>query len=103
MAPQLEEVLIDVWRQAFAEGTKAVVLDGQRYPILRTSKRRLRQIDFKFDGHEIRGLEQNPDTKSKWAGMARDGMRVMQFLVEGKYVGNVVDGKVNLYSRRRGT
>ena len=54
--PSLENTLIEVWRQAFAENAKAVVLDGQRYPIVRTSKRRLRQVDFKFDGKEIRGL-----------------------------------------------
>ena len=37
--------------------------------------RRLRQVDFLFDGKEIRGFEQNPDTKSRWAAMARDGRR----------------------------
>ena len=95
-----EETLIEVWRQAFAENAKVVVLGTVRYPILRTSKRRLRQIDFKFDGKEIRGLEQNPDTKSRWAAMARDGKKVMQFLVEGRYVANVVDGKVTLYAGR---
>jgi hypothetical protein len=56
-----------------------------------------------FEGKEIRGLEQNPDTKSRWAQMARSGKKVMQFLSEGRYVANVVDGKVNLYRRRAGT
>jgi hypothetical protein len=73
------------------------VLGTDRFPILRTSKRKLRQIDFKFDGKEIRGLEQNPGTKSRWAAMAREGKRVMQFLVEGRYVAVVVDGDVRLY------
>jgi hypothetical protein len=71
----LEETLIEVWRQAFAEGSKAVVLGTERYPILRTSKRRLRQVDFQFDGKEIRGLEQNPGTKSRWAAMDGTGKR----------------------------
>ena len=31
-----------------------------------------------FDGNEIRGLEQNPETKSQWAQLARSGKRVMQ-------------------------
>jgi hypothetical protein len=53
----------------------------------------LRQVDFMFDGSEIRGLEQNPNTKSRWAQMARSGKKVMQFLSEGRYVANVVDGK----------
>jgi hypothetical protein len=59
----------------------------------------LRQVDFVFDGNEIRGLEQNPDTKSRWAQMARSCKKVMQFLSEGRYVANVVDGKVTLYGR----
>ena len=46
-----------------------------------------------FEGKEIRGLEQNPQTKSRWAQLARSGKKVMQFLSEG-YVANVVDGKV---------
>jgi hypothetical protein len=55
-----------------------------------------------FDGNEIRGLEQNPETKSRWAQLARSGKKVMQFLGEGRYVANVVDGKVTLYNRRAG-
>jgi hypothetical protein len=99
-AMSFEETLIDVWRQAFAEGAKEVELGDQRYPIVRTSKRKLRQINFTFDDKEIRALEQNPETKSRWAAMARDGKKVMQFLSEGRYVANVVDGKVNLYGGR---
>lgn len=100
MAAQFEEVLIDVWRQAFVENAKAIVVGTERYPILRTSKRRLRQVDFKFDGQEIRGLEQNPETKSRWAAMAREGKKVMQFLHEGRYVAVVVDGEAKVYGRR---
>lgn len=94
-----EETLIEVFKQAFAENAKAVGLDGERYPIRRTSKRKLRQVDFKFDGQEIRGLEQNPDTKSRWAAKAREGKKVMQFLVEGRYIAVVVDGEVKLYGQ----
>ncbi|MGA9884570.1 MAG: hypothetical protein WBQ34_12700 [Candidatus Acidiferrales bacterium] len=53
-------------------------------------------MDFVFDGNEIRGLEQNPDTKSRWAKLARSGKKVMQFLSEGRHVAVVVDGKVML-------
>jgi hypothetical protein len=35
--------------------------------------------------------------------MARAGKKVMQFLSEGRYVANVVDGKVTLYGNRGGT
>lgn len=95
-----EETLIEVWRQALVENAKAVELGTERYPVRRTPKRGLRQVDFVFDGNEIRGLEQNPQTKSRWAQMARSGKKVMQFLSEGRYVANVVDGKVTFYGGR---
>lgn len=60
-------------------------------------------MDFVLDGNEIRGLEQNPDTKSRWAQLARSGEKVMQFLSEGRYVANEVDGKATLYGGRAGT
>ena len=34
--------------------------------------------------------------------MARAGKKVMQFLSEGRYVANVVDGKVNFYAEKAG-
>jgi hypothetical protein len=85
------------------EKADVVELGTERYPIRRTPKRRLRQVDFVFDGNGIRGLEQNPETKSRWAQMARAGTKVMQFLSGGRYVANVVDGKVTLYGKRAGT
>jgi hypothetical protein len=96
-----EEAVIAVWRQALLENAKAVKIGGESYPVRRTSKRGLRQVDFVFDGKEIRGLEQNPETKSRWAQMARSGKKVMQFLSEGRYVANVVDGKMNLYGKTK--
>jgi hypothetical protein len=98
-----EQTLIEVWRQALVEDAKVVVLGTERYPVRRTPKRGLRQVDFVFDGKEIRGLEQNPDTKSRWAQMARSAKKVMQFLSDGRYVANVVDGKVTFYGERPGT
>lgn len=99
MNPSFEQTLVEVWRQSLVENAEVVVLGPERYPVRSTPKRRLRQVDFVFDGNEIRGLEQNPETKSRWAHMARGGKKVMQFLSEGRYVANVVDGKVNFYGR----
>ncbi len=96
-----DETLIEVWRRALVENAKAVKVGGESYPVRRTPKRDLRQVDFVFDGSEIRGLEQNPETKSRWAQLARSGKKVMQFLSEGRYVANVVDGKVTRYGRAR--
>jgi hypothetical protein len=98
----LEETLIEVWRQALVENSRDVVLGTERYPVRQTSKRGLRQVDFIFDGNEIRGLEQNPKTQSRWAQMVRSGKKVMQFLREGRYVANVADGKVTLYGGATG-
>jgi hypothetical protein len=99
MAISFEQPLIDVWRQVLVENADVVELGAERYPVRLTPKRRLRQVDFVFEGNEIRGLEQNPATKSRWAQMALAGKKVMQFLSEGRYTANVVDGKVTLYSR----
>ena len=103
MNPSFEQMLIDIWRQALVENANTVELEKERYSVRRTPKRGLRQVDFVFDGNEIRELQQNPDTKSRWAEMAQSGKKVMQFLNEGRYVANVVDGKVTLYGRRAGT
>ena len=95
----LEGVLIHVWRQAMVESAKAVEIGEHSYPVKSTARRRLRQVDFRFDGKSLRGLEQNPDTKSRWAAMARAGKNVMQFLHGGRYVAVVCDGKVHLYQK----
>src|ERR1700740_699860 len=99
MNPSFEQTLVEVWRQVLVENAKTVNVCGESYPVRRTPKRGLRQVDFVFDGNEIRGLEQNPDTKSRWAQLARSGKKVMQFLSEGRYVAVVVDGDVTLYGK----
>ena len=99
MAISFEQTIVEVWRQVLVENANIVALESERYPVRETPKRRLRQVDFVFDGNQIRGLEQNPETKSRWAQMARAGKKVMQFLSEGRYVASVVDGKVTLNHR----
>ena len=93
----LDEALLAVWRQALEENLNIVELDGQRFSVKRTQRHRLRQVDFKFQDQALRGLEQNPSTKSQWAELARSGQKVMQFLAGGRYIGNVADGKLTLY------
>jgi|ERR1700683_2971434 len=97
MATSLEETLISVWRQAMVEGAKVVTLHDEEFPVRRTSRSGLREVDFKFAGNELRGLEQNPETGSQWAQLARQGKMVMQFLRQRRYVAVVVDGKVQFY------
>jgi len=97
MAASLEEVLISVWRHAMVEDAKTVTVEGGSFPVRRTSRSRLREVDFKFEGHELRGLEQNPETGSRWAQLARQGKKVMQFLYRRRYLAVVVNGKVQFY------
>jgi hypothetical protein len=97
MPGELESALITVWEGALVDNKKTVDLDGESYPIRQTAKSKLKQIDFRFQDRELRGLEQNPNTKSRWAKLAREGKKAMQFLENGKYIAVVVDGKVHLY------
>ena len=97
MAASLEETLILVCRQVMVGDTNIVALGDEKFPVRRTSRSRLREVDFQFEGHELRGLEQNPETGSRWAGLAQQGKKVMQFLKQRRYVAVVVDGKVQFY------
>jgi hypothetical protein len=97
MSARLEERLISVWRQALIEESRTVTLESKSYSVRRTSRSKLREVDFEFEGQRFRGLEQNPKTSSRWAQLAREGKKVMQFLIDRKYIANVVDGKVQFY------
>jgi hypothetical protein len=97
MSMTLEDALLSVWRQVFADGAKTVTLNDETYPIRRTTRSKLREVDFNFGGTPLRGLEQNATTNSRWAKLARDGKKVMQFLNAGRYIAVVVDGKVLVY------
>lgn len=106
---KLEEALASIWRQAMVEQATTIELAGKRFAVRRTAKRGLLQVDFVFEGQALRGLEQNPETASRWAELARAGKKVMQFLVPvegaprgGRYIGVVVEGKVTLYGRSGG-
>ena len=99
MAASLEETLISVWQQALIENAGNVKLENRGFPVRKTSRSKLREVDFQFEGHEMRGLEQNPETASRWAQLARQGKKVMQFLQQRRYIAVVVDGKVQLYGK----
>jgi hypothetical protein len=98
-SPELDQALLSVWRQSLIDKAKSVTLDGEAYLVRRTPKHRLAQVDFAFAGQQLRGLEQNPPTASRWAQMARKGAKIMQFLSGGRYVAVVADGKITHYGR----
>jgi len=97
-ASAIDDALVSVWRQALVEQKKIITVGEATFPVRQTTKHRLAQIDFEVNGLEFRGLEQNPQTKSRWAKMARDGAKVMQFLRASRYVGVVADGVLKHYS-----
>ena len=99
MATSLEEMLISVWKQVLVDDAKTVMLEDRSCPVRRTSRCRLREVDFQFEGHQLRGLEQNPETASRWAQLARQGKKVMQVLQHRRYIAVVVDGKVHFYGK----
>ncbi len=101
MATSLEDALLSVWRQVMVEDAKTVTLNDEHYPVRRTSRSKLREVDFKFEGLALRGVEQNASTSSRWAKLAQEGKRVMQFLSDGHYVANVVEGKATVYQSLR--
>jgi hypothetical protein len=98
---EFNETLLTVWRQVLVDSGKRVILSGDIYPVRRTAKHKLAQVDFEFAGTPIRGLEQNPQTKSRWAQLARKGSKVMQFLSAGRYVAVVYDGKITHYGDKK--
>ncbi|MGH9516872.1 MAG: hypothetical protein ACRD3P_14470 [Terriglobales bacterium] len=102
MPTDLEAVLISVWQQVLVDEVPTVNVCGQKVRVQKTSRSKLREVDFECDGEKLRGLEQNADTRSNWAKLAREGKKVMQFLCDGKYVANVIDGKVRFYGRPPG-
>jgi len=97
----LEEAFVAVWRQVLVENANLVQIQDRSYPVRRTPRLRLRQVDFEFAGNALRGIEQNPKARSRWAQLAAGGAKVMQFTAEGRYVANVVDGKVTFYETGR--
>ena len=99
MSLTLESALLSIWQQSLVDKKKAATLDDATYSVRQTSKSKLKQIDFRFEDRELRGLEQNPNTKSRWAKLAREGKQVMQFLEHGKYIAVAADGKVHQYKQ----
>lgn len=93
----LGETLVAVWLQALSEGRREVELEGQRCPVTRTRSKDLRVVSFSHGVNRFEGIEQNPETKSRWAALARSGSRIMQFRYRERYVGNVCEGTLTRY------
>ena len=89
--------LISVWQQALGEGRVEVELEGETYHVTVSRAKGLRMVEFNVGPNRFMGIEQNPKTESRWAALAREGNRIMQFRCKGRYVANVCEGKLVSY------
>jgi hypothetical protein len=93
----LGDAVISVWRQALGEEAEEVELDGETYSVGRTRGKKLRVVRFQWKDYKLDGIEQNPHTSSRWAKLAKEGKKIMQFSFNKRYVGSVCDGKLMRY------
>ena len=97
VATTLGETLISVWQQSLADGQERVDLGHESYPVTVFRAKKLRSVNFRYGELGIIGIEQNPRTGSRWAALAREGNRIMQFRCQGRYVANVCESKLLRY------
>jgi len=58
---------------------------------------KLRESGLRYVKLDTRGtllIEQNPNKKSEWSKLARDGKRVAWVMCDGAYLARIVDGEV---------
>ena len=97
-----EQALISVWQQAMEEGMKDVKLGREVFPVIFLRAKKLKMVEFNLGDFAVAGIEQNPKTSSRWAELARQGKRIMQFRCQGRYIANVCEGKLLRYPAWRG-
>ena len=88
----LGETLISAWQQTLGDGREDIELEGKTYPVTVSKVKGLRMVEFEFGPDAIVGIEQNPKTASRWAELARQGNRIMQFRCSGRYVATYAKG-----------
>jgi len=93
----LGESLVEVWRQSLVESRSEVELPGQRCRVTKTRGQGLLVVMLEFEGRLIEGIEQNPRKESRWAKLAQEGQRIMQFRIKRRYIGNVCEGRLLRY------
>ena len=97
-----EEAVVSVWQQVMVDGESEVKLGDQTFRVAFLRAKKLKAVDFRYGDFEISGIQQNPNTSSQWAELARQGKRIMQFRSAGRYIGNVCEGKLCRYGAWRG-
>ena len=97
----LDNALLESVASQLMTGTQ-ITLQGQTWPVIRTSSRRLRTARFAINGREYQAIEQNRHKPSRWGQLAREGHQVVQFrdIQTNKYVAVAIDVKVQEYGRQ---
>ena len=93
----LGETLNTVWQQSLADGKEEVELGGEYFRVTVFRAKKLRSVEFRYEELHIMGIEQNPKTDSRWAALAREGKRIMQFRCKGRYIASLCEGKLVRY------
>jgi hypothetical protein len=93
----LGEALVSVWQQVLGEGRDDIELEGENYRVTVVRSKGLRMVEFNYGPNRMVGIQQNPRRESRWAELARQGNRIMQFRCNGRYVANVCEGKLLRY------
>jgi hypothetical protein len=88
MVENLREKALAAYQGIF-NNMETIEIEGYTYHLDFTSRKGLRL--FKIDGYSY--LEQNSETGSKWAKMAREGHRIMWVLKGRRYLAQVRDGE----------
>lgn len=101
-AMSLSEMMIEAWRQSLVEGRPEVEIAGRKYTVTRTRSQGLRVVSFLYQDRLIEGIEQNPEKASRWAKLAQEGKRIMQFRIDRRYIGNVCEGQLLRYPAWKG-
>jgi hypothetical protein len=78
-----------------------VLVEGQKIPVRRVGRGRLRMAQFRLNGRVFEAIEQNPEKPSNWGKLAREKHQVVQFrdVEVGRYVAVSVDGEVREYGK----
>lgn len=88
MVENLREKALTAYYGIF-NNLETILIDEYSIYMDRTSRSGLRL--FKIDGYSF--LEQNPETGSKWAKMAREGHQIMWVMKGRRYLAQVRDGE----------
>jgi hypothetical protein len=83
-----EEEILSAYKTLFGDAKRGV---------RRFKQSGLRYIKFTDD---LTLIEQNPNKESQWAELAHKGHQIAWLMENGEYLARVIDGKVEMLSRR---